>query len=51
MRKKNGIVPSLDVSKYYNKDKCKPYFQEQIQLDWEFNQVKNIKSSIFSDII
>ena len=51
MRKKNGMAPSVDVAKYYNKDKCAPYYQEQIQLDYEFNQVKNIKSSIFSDII
>lgn len=51
MRKKNGIAPSVDVNTYYNKDKCAPYFQGKLDLYNDFNAVKNIKSSIFSDII
>jgi hypothetical protein len=26
MRKKHGIEPSTNVKKFYNKDKCKPYY-------------------------
>lgn len=52
MRKKNGIEPSLDVSKYYNKDKCLPFYNTQYAF---YNEVmgglKKIKPSRFSDII
>jgi hypothetical protein len=26
MRKKHGIAPSTNVKSFYNKDKCKPYY-------------------------
>ena len=48
---KHGIEPSLDVTKYYNKDKCAPFYKMHEQLAHEFGQVKNIKTSIFSDIM
>ena len=26
IRKRHGIEPSVNVNKFYNKDKCKPYY-------------------------
>ncbi len=43
MRKKHGIEPSINVNKFYNKDKAKPYYYGLLEASFLRNRVDYIK--------
>lgn len=44
MRKKHGIAPSVDYNNFYNKDKCKEYYNGLLEATFLRNRVDNIKA-------
>lgn len=42
IRKRHGLAPSVDVSKFYNKDKCKSYYDGLLQAKFMYDKVGNI---------
>jgi hypothetical protein len=43
MRKKNNITPSIDTRTFYNKDKCRPYWEGLLEMAFMKDGIKNIK--------
>ena len=42
MRKKNGIEPSVNVNKFYNKEKCAPYYDGLLEASFMVDKIENI---------
>ena len=45
MRKKHNIEPSVDVKSFYNRDKCKPYYDGLLEASYMISD--GIKSAEF----
>jgi hypothetical protein len=43
LRKKNNIKPSVNYSKFYNRDKCKPYYEGLLEMEFMKDAVKHVK--------
>ncbi len=44
MRKKHGIAPSVDYNNFYNKDKCKAYYNGLLEASFMRNNVEKVKA-------
>lgn len=42
MRKKNDIEPSVDYNNFYNKDKCKAYYDGLVEMTFMRDQVRHV---------